>query len=121
MQRFAAFTSRLPRIDPRAHRAAVSMARTPCPASVGPPPPASAGANVVVLYHSPCNDGAYAALAASLYFQQGGGPQPRFVPHRTYAPTDAAALALTAADTVYLLDYAGPPGFAAELAERAGR
>jgi len=88
---------------------------------VGPPPPPSAGARVVVLYHSPCNDGAYAALAASLYFEQGGGPRPRFVPHRTYAAAEAAALGLDRSHTVYLLDSAGPPGFATELAGVAGR
>ena len=98
---------------------------------VAPPPstPASA-ASTVVLYHWPCFDGAGAALAAWLYLdplaRQGGSRKgPRFIPHLVTRPLDAAAtpgLADAGPDTtVYLLDYAGPPGFAASLAQKAGR
>lgn len=87
-----------------------------------PPPPPSAAAAVVVLYHCPCNDGAYAALAAHLHFgREGGGGSPRYVPHRVTTPLSVDALGLTGTETVYLLDYAGPAGFAAAVAARAAR
>lgn len=87
-----------------------------------PPPPPSAAASVVILYHCPCNDGAYAALAAHLHFgREGGTSRPRYVPHRVTTPLSLDALALTGTETVYLLDYVGPTGFAAAVATRAAR
>ena len=87
-----------------------------------PPPPPSAASSVVILYHCPCNDGAYAALAAHLHFgREGGAARPRYVPHHVTTPLSLDALALNATDTVYLLDYVGPTGFAAAVAGRVAR
>ena len=60
----------------------------------------------VVLYHHPCVDGAYAALAASLHFGKG---KVDFVRHNVSVPFgDWERLR---DKTVYLLDYSGPVGF----------
>jgi hypothetical protein len=101
-----------------------------CTPLVAPPPatPATA-ASTLVLYHWPCFDGAGAALAAWLHLAPlaaatGGAPAagPLFIPHPVTRALDPATLpGLGPASTVYLLDYAGPPGFAASLAALAGR
>ncbi len=74
----------------------------------------------VVLYHYPCPDGVFAALAAYLALSATGAPA-RFIPHTVYSPLSLEALPVGPSDCVYLLDYAGPPGFAVALAQRAGR
>ena len=79
------------------------------------PPPA------VVLYHCPCNDGAYAALAAALALRASGAAAPRFVAHRVTQALSVEALGLGGEETVYLLDYVGPAGFAEAVARRAKR
>lgn len=98
---------------------------------VSPPPSTqAAAAHTVVLYHWPCFDGAGAALAAWLHLaplaRAGGHAHgPRFIPHlvtRALDPASTPGLDTAGpATTVYLLDYAGPPGFAAGLAASAGR
>ena len=76
--------------------------------------------SAVVLYHHPCHDGCHAALAAWQHFR--GMPAAlRFVPHRVYEPLQSTGLGLSRNDTVFLLDYVGPPGFAQALADVAGR
>ena len=45
----------------------------------------------------------------------------RYIPHRVYERLDEKALELTRDDTVYLLDYCGPPGLVQQLGELAGR
>jgi len=111
-----------------------------------PPPPISTStARTFVLFHSPCPDGAFAALAAWLHFR-GGEEEPEqeekvvFVPHRVYetmevpstaSPTPASSSptatptsplsSLSAGDTVYLLDYSGPAGFPQALSKVAKR
>lgn len=77
--------------------------------------------SAVVLYHHPCHDGIFAALAAHLHFRSQAGASVRFVPHRVYEALDAAALGLTRHDTAYLLDYVGSPGFVQRVGEFAGR
>ena len=58
--------------------------------TVGPPPPpvSTSTAKTFVLFHSPCPDGAFAALAAWLHFSARGEADDedkvRFVPHRVY-------------------------------------
>ena len=61
--------------------------------TVGRPPPisstsssTSSTAKTFVLFHSPCPDGAFAALAAWLHFKAAGAVEERvrFVPHRVY-------------------------------------
>ena len=49
--------------------------------------------HAVVLYHYPCPDGIFAALAAHLHFQQSGF-QVRWVPNRVFAPETVASLGL---------------------------
>jgi hypothetical protein len=76
----------------------------------------------LVLYHYPCPDGVFAAAAANLHFRQSAREQKTtFMPHRTFAPLTVEDLNLreNRISTVYLLDFAGPPGFAQELAKAA--
>ncbi len=47
----------------------------------------------VVMYHYPCPDGVFAALAAHLHFRDSGSDV-RWVPNRVYAPETVASLAL---------------------------
>ena len=47
----------------------------------------------VVMYHYPCPDGIFAALAAHLHFRDSGSDV-RWVPNRVYAPGTVASLAL---------------------------
>ncbi|KAG6384714.1 hypothetical protein SASPL_153531 [Salvia splendens] len=63
-----------------------------------------------VLYHYPCPDGAFGALAAYLYFSHApASPPPRFFPNTVYSPIRAEDLPLNKIDNVYLLDFVGPP------------
>ncbi len=84
--------------------------------AASPPPVRSA----VALYHHYCHDGIFAALAAHLSFKQSGTPV-RFVPHHVYEALEAAALGLRRQETVFLLDFVGPPGLAQQLCNMAGR
>ncbi len=47
----------------------------------------------VVMYHYPCPDGVFAALAAHLHFRDSRSDV-RWVPNRVYAPETVASLAL---------------------------
>ncbi|XP_004299480.1 PREDICTED: uncharacterized protein R106-like [Fragaria vesca subsp. vesca] len=67
-----------------------------------------------VLYHYPCPDGAFAALAAHLYFSS-KSIQPFFFPNAVYSPVTAQSLPLSDIDELYLLDFVGPPGFVQEV------
>ncbi|URE00496.1 hypothetical protein MUK42_21524 [Musa troglodytarum] len=60
-----------------------------------------------VLYHYPCPDGAFAALAAHLYFSATSLPV-LFFPNADYDPIS----------DVYLLDFVGPSGFVAEISTK---
>jgi hypothetical protein len=63
--------------------------------------------SILVLYHWPCADGAFAALAARMSPTE--GRRMIFVPHKT---TQALSIdSLPAAEKVYLLDFCGPTGF----------
>lgn len=78
-----------------------------------------------VLYHYPCPDGAFAALAAHLFFSLSPppAPQPLFFPNTVYSPLSAEDLPfheLGIAD-VYLLDFVGPPGFVHQLSRKVER
>lgn len=73
---------------------------------------------VKVMYHFPCPDGAYSALAAYLGLVKGLGKGVDFVPHSTYSSYDLAgdpAGVKGPEKTVYLLDYVGPPSFIPEV------
>ena len=48
----------------------------------------------LVLYHYPCPDGIFAALAVALHFQQVRQQQVHFVPNRVFAPCTTGELAL---------------------------
>lgn len=75
--------------------------------------------SAVVLYHHPCIDGIFAALAAHSYFKRRNVPC-RFVPHRVYEDLDPCTMEVNADDSLYLCDYAGPSSaFAIKLAQRA--
>lgn len=73
-----------------------------------------------VLYHYPCPDGAFAALAAHLYFSATNAAV-YFFPNAVYSPVSPQSLPLGDIDDLYLLDFVGPPGFVAEVASRVGR
>ncbi|KAI3454337.1 hypothetical protein Pfo_011000 [Paulownia fortunei] len=74
-----------------------------------------------VLYHYPCPDGAFAALAAHLYFYHSPTattPPPLFFPNTVYSPLRAEDLPFNEIDDVYLLDFVGPPGFVQQLSPK---
>ena len=80
----------------------------------------SASVPAIVLYHYPCPDGGFAAAAAYMKFQQ-IKRRARFVPHRTFAPLLVDDVVRVSREfdekpEVYLLDFAGSPGFAVSLA-----
>ncbi|XP_059647183.1 uncharacterized protein LOC132293648 [Cornus florida] len=70
-----------------------------------------------VLYHYPCPDGAFAALAAHLYFSS-TSTSPLFFPNTVYSPLRAEDLPLNEIDDVYLLDFVGPAGFVQNLSSK---
>ncbi|PIA63917.1 hypothetical protein AQUCO_00201322v1 [Aquilegia coerulea] len=72
-------------------------------------------ASSAVLYHYPCPDGVFAALAAHLYFSATSRPV-LFFPNTVYNPIKPEDLPLDKIDEVYLLDFVGPSGFAEKLA-----
>ncbi|KAL3642265.1 hypothetical protein CASFOL_013080 [Castilleja foliolosa] len=78
-----------------------------------------------VIYHYPCPDGAFAALAAHLYFSHtpaaAAAPPPLFFPNTVYSPLRAENLPLEEIDIVYLLDFVGPPGFVHNLSLEVGK
>ncbi|KAL8457168.1 hypothetical protein ACS0TY_035131 [Phlomoides rotata] len=77
-----------------------------------------------VLYHYPCPDGAFAALAAHLYFTHSPAataPPPLFFPNTVYSPLRAEDLPLNEIDNVYLVDFVGPPGFIQQLSPKVER
>ncbi|CAD7702849.1 unnamed protein product [Ostreobium quekettii] len=75
----------------------------------------------VVCYHYPCLDGIFSALAAYLHHRE-VGRRVRFFPMKVYAPPEGPeALRLRGHEHVFLLDYAGPRGFAVEVAKVAKR
>eukprot|EP00249_Psilotum_nudum_P009245 c21811_g1_i1 orf=118-1107(+) len=71
-----------------------------------------------VLYHYPCPDGAFAALAAHLYHSALRIPVV-FFPNTVYTPLRAQDLQTDHFDAFYLLDFVGPEGFVAELCSKA--
>ncbi|OAY66173.1 hypothetical protein ACMD2_16329 [Ananas comosus] len=73
-----------------------------------------------VLYHYPCPDGAFAALAAHLYFAGASLPV-LFFPNTVYDPIRSDSLPLDEISDVYLLDFVGPPGFVADLSSKVDR
>ncbi|XP_057813124.1 uncharacterized protein LOC131027153 isoform X2 [Cryptomeria japonica] len=73
-----------------------------------------------VLYHYPCPDGAFAALAAHLYFSARQKPVV-FFPNTVYNPIRTEDLPLENFDAIYLLDYVGPDGFVSELSSKVKR
>ncbi|KVI07732.1 hypothetical protein Ccrd_013921 [Cynara cardunculus var. scolymus] len=64
-----------------------------------------------VLYHYPCPDGAFAALAAHIYFSTSSVPA-LFFPN---------TLPLNQIGDVYLLDFVGPRGFVKQLSPKVDR
>ena len=60
-----------------------------------------------ILYHYPCPDGAFAALAAELYFSAASLPV-LFFPNAVYNPIKAEQLPLHEISDLYLLDFVGP-------------
>lgn len=70
-----------------------------------------------VLYHYPCPDGAFAALAAHLYFSATAIPAV-FFPNTVFDPIRIESLPLCELSDVYLLDFIGPSGFVAQLSSK---
>lgn len=70
-----------------------------------------------VLYHYPCSDGTFAALAAHLYFSATSSPA-LFFPNTVYNPIKTNQLPLHEINDVYLLDFVGPHGFVHDLSSK---
>lgn len=73
-----------------------------------------------VLYHYPCPDGAFAALAAHLFFSSASLPA-LFFPNTVYNPITTQQLPLAEISDVYLLDFVGPSGFVQEISSKVSR
>ncbi|RDY14246.1 hypothetical protein CR513_00706, partial [Mucuna pruriens] len=74
-----------------------------------------------ILYHYPCPDGAFAALAAHLYFKATSLFPPLFFPNTVYKPLSAEDLPLNEIGDLYLLDFVGPNGFVQEISTKVPR
>ncbi|KAF2609830.1 hypothetical protein F2Q70_00013813 [Brassica cretica] len=72
---------------------------------------------VAVLYHYPCHDGVFAALAAHLYFSANSIPS-LFFPNTVYSPITISQLPLQDISHLYLLDFTGPPGFVQQVSPK---
>ncbi|KAK9048738.1 hypothetical protein SSX86_032296 [Deinandra increscens subsp. villosa] len=73
-----------------------------------------------VLYHYPCPDGAFAALAAHIYFSASSLP-PLFFPNTVYSPIKVEELPVDQISDAYLLDFVGPHGFIQQLSSKVDR
>ncbi|KAK4280597.1 hypothetical protein QN277_012204 [Acacia crassicarpa] len=73
-----------------------------------------------VLYHYPCPDGAFAALAAHLFFKATSLPS-LFFPNTVYRPLRAEDLPTHEISDLYLLDFVGPPGFVQKISTIVGK
>ncbi|KAL5721802.1 hypothetical protein ACHQM5_005400 [Ranunculus cassubicifolius] len=71
-------------------------------------------AATAVLYHYPCPDGVFAALAAHLYFSATSQPV-MFFPNTVYNPIKPEDLPIDDIQDVYLLDFVGPSGFVPKI------
>ncbi|XP_047167963.1 uncharacterized protein LOC124836800 isoform X3 [Vigna umbellata] len=74
-----------------------------------------------VLYHYPCPDGAFAALAAHLYFKATSLFSPLFFTNTVYNPIRVQDLPLNEIGDLYLLDFVGPDGFIEEVSTKVQR
>ncbi|GKF09900.1 hypothetical protein Tco_0044124, partial [Tanacetum coccineum] len=73
-----------------------------------------------VMYHYPCPDGAFAALAAHIYFSA-ASLLARFFPNTVYSPIKIEELPVDQIGDAYLLDFVGPPGFVQQLSLKVDR
>ncbi|XP_038687250.1 uncharacterized protein LOC119986671 isoform X2 [Tripterygium wilfordii] len=73
-----------------------------------------------VLYHYPCPDGAFAALAAHLYFSAASRPV-LFFPNTVYSPITPEQLPLQKISDLYLLDFVGSSGFVGDISSKVPR
>lgn len=80
----------------------------------------AAAGRVLCLYHYPCPDGIFAALAVHMA-HKARGLAVDWRPNTVYAPLSVADLDLQGSETVYLNDFSGGPGFARQVAQAAGR
>lgn len=71
-----------------------------------------------VIYHYPCPDGAFAALAAHLYFSK-VQKHAVYYPNTVYKPIRVEDLPVEDYEAIYLLDFIGHEGFVDELCLRA--
>ncbi|KAK7380128.1 hypothetical protein VNO78_32557 [Psophocarpus tetragonolobus] len=74
-----------------------------------------------ILYHYPCPDGVFAALAAHLYFKATSLLSPLFFPNTVYNPLSAEDLPLSEISDLYLLDFVGPDAFVQEISSKVPR
>ncbi|XP_060670335.1 uncharacterized protein LOC132800505 [Ziziphus jujuba] len=73
-----------------------------------------------VLYHYPCPDGAFAALAAHLFFSA-ACLLVMFFPNTIYNPIASNKLPLAEISDIYLLDFVDPSGFVQEISSNVSR
>eukprot|EP00005_Dracoamoeba_jomungandri_P012389 CAMPEP_0174271404 /NCGR_PEP_ID=MMETSP0439-20130205/47771_1 /TAXON_ID=0 /ORGANISM="Stereomyxa ramosa, Strain Chinc5" /LENGTH=327 /DNA_ID=CAMNT_0015361383 /DNA_START=1410 /DNA_END=2390 /DNA_ORIENTATION=+ len=77
---------------------------------------------VRVLYHSPCPDGAFSALAAYLYYKHLPNINIEYYPHSTYEEFVLEENTnITTNSDVYLVDYIGKENFILDLAKKVKR
>ncbi|XP_004515253.1 uncharacterized protein [Cicer arietinum] len=77
--------------------------------------------SAAILYHYPCPDGVFSALAAHLYFKATSLFSPLFFPNTVYNPLRIEDLPLSEITDLYLLDFVGPPGFVQEISTKVPR
>jgi len=80
-----------------------------------------------VIYHSPCPDGCFSALAAALWFEHVGidplGERVKWCPVEVFKPAEEqfAVDSVEGEDEVFLLDYTGGASFVLKLASKCSR
>ncbi|XP_060670336.1 uncharacterized protein LOC107417855 [Ziziphus jujuba] len=73
-----------------------------------------------VPYHYPCPDGAFAALAAHLFFSA-ACPLVMFFPNTVYNPIVSNQIPLALISDIYLLDFVDASGFVQEISSKVSR
>ncbi|KAI7740905.1 hypothetical protein M8C21_027222 [Ambrosia artemisiifolia] len=102
------------------HRPPLDGGAPPCMAAHEDYPNRMALKQTAVVYHYPCPDGAFAALAAHIFFSHSSLPA-LFFPNTVYSPIKVEDLPVDQIGDAYLLDFVGPPGFVQQLSPKVDR